>query len=284
MLRRHGTDRQSRPYHNLFRLLSGQRLAMGSARERYNVPQVRRRGRMEGSSWRMAKCSATAGPRQMSRPRWPPNGAQGPPVVLHVIVGGVGFYQRTEIKDALAMLRLAVTPDTVQGDVAFRRIINPRPRLWSQGDGRDQGQSGLVAGITAIRPKNCKTSPKDVIDGPRVRRCPVGVGGVGATLANQPSVCAAGCDRLPGERRMITFAVPVRIPGADQCQAQRRHDGRQRQRCTRRADLDPTRMQSDTIPYHDAGKRRQDRCVQTSAPCRRGRRRDRARRDQGEDK
>jgi DNA helicase II / ATP-dependent DNA helicase PcrA len=36
----------------------------------------------------------------------------------------VGFYQRAEIKDALALLRLSVTPDSTQGDEAFRRVIN----------------------------------------------------------------------------------------------------------------------------------------------------------------
>lgn len=44
--------------------------------------------------------------------------------VPHVIVGDVGFYQRAEIKDALALLRLAATPDDRQSDEAFRRVIN----------------------------------------------------------------------------------------------------------------------------------------------------------------
>ena len=44
--------------------------------------------------------------------------------IPYVIVGDVGFYQRAEIKDALAFLRLAVTPDDRQSDEAFRRVIN----------------------------------------------------------------------------------------------------------------------------------------------------------------
>jgi DNA helicase-2/ATP-dependent DNA helicase PcrA len=44
--------------------------------------------------------------------------------IPYVLVGDVGFYQRVEIKDALALLRLAATPDSVQGDEAFRRVIN----------------------------------------------------------------------------------------------------------------------------------------------------------------
>ena len=41
-----------------------------------------------------------------------------------VLVGDVGFYQRAEIKDTLALLKLATAPNDVQGDEAFRRIIN----------------------------------------------------------------------------------------------------------------------------------------------------------------
>ncbi|WP_312030546.1 3'-5' exonuclease [Methylosinus sp. H3A] len=44
--------------------------------------------------------------------------------IPHVIVGDVGFYQRAEVKDALALLRLAATPDDRQSDEAFRRVIN----------------------------------------------------------------------------------------------------------------------------------------------------------------
>ena len=44
--------------------------------------------------------------------------------IPYVLVGDVGFYQRAEIKDALALLRLAATPDDRQSDEAFRRVIN----------------------------------------------------------------------------------------------------------------------------------------------------------------
>ena len=44
--------------------------------------------------------------------------------IPHTIVGDVGFYQRAEIKDALALLRLTATHDTQQGDEAFRRVVN----------------------------------------------------------------------------------------------------------------------------------------------------------------
>jgi len=44
--------------------------------------------------------------------------------IPYVLVGDVGFYQRAEIKDALALLRFLATPDDVQADEALRRIIN----------------------------------------------------------------------------------------------------------------------------------------------------------------
>ena len=44
--------------------------------------------------------------------------------VPYVLIGDVGFYQRAEIKDALALLRILSTPDSVQADEAFRRVIN----------------------------------------------------------------------------------------------------------------------------------------------------------------
>jgi len=45
-----------------------------------------------------------------------------------VLIGDVGFYQRAEVKDALALLRLVATPDDRQADEAFRRVINTPAR------------------------------------------------------------------------------------------------------------------------------------------------------------
>jgi DNA helicase-2/ATP-dependent DNA helicase PcrA len=44
--------------------------------------------------------------------------------IPYVLIGDVGFYQRAEIKDALALLRIASTPDDLQSDEAVRRVIN----------------------------------------------------------------------------------------------------------------------------------------------------------------
>jgi DNA helicase II / ATP-dependent DNA helicase PcrA len=48
--------------------------------------------------------------------------------IPYVIVGDMGFYQRAEVRDALALLRVAVCPDDFQSDEAFRRVCNTPPR------------------------------------------------------------------------------------------------------------------------------------------------------------
>jgi DNA helicase-2/ATP-dependent DNA helicase PcrA len=48
--------------------------------------------------------------------------------VPYTIVGDVGFYQRAEIKDSLALLRLVIAPDDRQSDEGFRRVINTPAR------------------------------------------------------------------------------------------------------------------------------------------------------------
>jgi len=49
------------------------------------------------------------------------------------LVGDIGFYARAEIKNALALLRLAAMPDDRQSDEAFRRVINePRRGFGSK--------------------------------------------------------------------------------------------------------------------------------------------------------
>ena len=48
--------------------------------------------------------------------------------IPYVLIGDVGFYQRAEIKDALALLRLATTPEDRQSDEALRRVINTPAR------------------------------------------------------------------------------------------------------------------------------------------------------------
>jgi DNA helicase-2/ATP-dependent DNA helicase PcrA len=57
--------------------------------------------------------------------------------VPYVVVGGVRFYDRAEVKDALAYLRLAVNPTD---DMALRRIVNAPPR----GIGRTTMEKAIV--------------------------------------------------------------------------------------------------------------------------------------------
>jgi DNA helicase II / ATP-dependent DNA helicase PcrA len=67
--------------------------------------------------------------------------------VPYRIVGGVRFYERKEIKDALAYLRLIINP---HDDVSLRRVINVPPRGIGKGvmealQGVDPGAPGLDA-------------------------------------------------------------------------------------------------------------------------------------------
>ena len=57
--------------------------------------------------------------------------------IPYVIVGGVRFYERREIKDVLAYLRLAVNP---ADDVAFRRADRGAQPRHRQGDARPPGR------------------------------------------------------------------------------------------------------------------------------------------------
>ena len=45
--------------------------------------------------------------------------------LAYLVIGGVGFYERREVKDALAYLRLLINP---RDPVAFRRVVNVPPR------------------------------------------------------------------------------------------------------------------------------------------------------------
>jgi DNA helicase II / ATP-dependent DNA helicase PcrA len=56
----------------------------------------------------------------LTRLRGSPDARKNP----YRLVGDVGFYARAEIKDALALLRLAAMPDDRQSNEAFRRVIN----------------------------------------------------------------------------------------------------------------------------------------------------------------
>lgn len=44
--------------------------------------------------------------------------------IPHVVIGDVGFWQRQEVKDGLALLKLALMPTDRQSDESFRRVAN----------------------------------------------------------------------------------------------------------------------------------------------------------------
>jgi len=81
------------------------------------------------------------------------------------LIGDVGFYHRAEIKDSLAFLRLAATPETPQGDEAFRRIINvpargfgPKAMEVVEGEAAWRQVSLLVALETADLPPKTRSA------------------------------------------------------------------------------------------------------------------------------
>jgi DNA helicase-2/ATP-dependent DNA helicase PcrA len=80
--------------------------------------------------------------------------------VAYRIIGGVRFYERKEIKDALAFLRLVMNP---HDDVSFRRIVNVPARGIGKGvlDALDAvaldeaaSESPLLQGLTAAAPRS----------------------------------------------------------------------------------------------------------------------------------
>jgi DNA helicase-2/ATP-dependent DNA helicase PcrA len=85
--------------------------------------------------------------------------------IPYVLVGDVGFYQRSEIKDALAVLRLAARPDDFQSDEAFRRVCNTPPRGVGpktleeiHDEAAFQGVSLLMAAETVRLPPKSKSA------------------------------------------------------------------------------------------------------------------------------
>jgi DNA helicase-2/ATP-dependent DNA helicase PcrA len=63
--------------------------------------------------------------------------------IPYLILGGVGFYERKEIKDALGYLKLILNP---HDDIALRRVINTPPRGIGRGvmDALEQVDAGQI--------------------------------------------------------------------------------------------------------------------------------------------
>ena len=87
--------------------------------------------------------------------------------IAYVVLGGVGFYERKEIKDALSYLKLILNP---HDDVALRRVINVPARGIGKGvmDALEQVDVGAVAersaaaaspGLAAGRRRRTRSGP-----------------------------------------------------------------------------------------------------------------------------
>lgn len=80
--------------------------------------------------------------------------------IPHALIGGIRFYERKEIKDALAYLRLVVNPDD---DVSFRRVVNEPTRGVGaasleriEAAARERGCSlwgAIASGVEGLTPK-----------------------------------------------------------------------------------------------------------------------------------
>jgi len=109
--------------------------------------------------------------------------------VPYVLVGDVGFYQRATIKDALALLRLAVSPDDRQSDEAFRRVCNtparglgPKAQATIEAEAGWRGVSLLRAVETAPLTPKVRSGALAFADAIRA------AGGIAPTLADQISL------------------------------------------------------------------------------------------------
>ncbi|MEA2754906.1 MAG: ATP-dependent helicase UvrD/PcrA, partial [Aliidongia sp.] len=110
--------------------------------------------------------------------------------IPYVLLGDVGFYQRAEIKDALALLRLQANPDDRQSDEAFRRVINVPARGFGakamatlEAEAHWRKVSLLRALETAPLPPRCRGAGLAFFDA--IRRI---TEDGGATLADQLSL------------------------------------------------------------------------------------------------
>jgi DNA helicase-2/ATP-dependent DNA helicase PcrA len=116
--------------------------------------------------------------------------------IPYVLVGDVGFYQRAEIKDTLALLRLSAQPDDRQSDEAFRRVINvpargfgPKAMAALEAEAQWRGVSLLQALETAPLPPRCRSAGLAFADAVRSVAADAD-----ATLADQLSLLLDAAD------------------------------------------------------------------------------------------
>jgi DNA helicase-2/ATP-dependent DNA helicase PcrA len=81
--------------------------------------------------------------------------------IAYVVFGGVGFYERREIKDALAYLKLILNP---HDDIALRRVINVPTRGIGKGVMEALERVDLTEGATELPPLLAGLKPTVVAD------------------------------------------------------------------------------------------------------------------------
>ena len=106
----------------------------------------------------------------------------------HLVVGGLRFYERKEVQDAIAQVRLAVRPDD---DAAFRRSLGARPR------GVGSTSRGQVEAVAETEGRSLRDAARALLD--RGRFSPRIAAGLEGFLEEIGAVPAAWA-RLPGDR------------------------------------------------------------------------------------
>ncbi len=119
------------------------------------------------------------------------------------VIGGPRFYERQEIRDAMAYFRLAVSPDD---DLAFERVVN----LPKRGLGDKAVQSIQIAARTLGMP---------LLDGARSLLAKGGIGGKGATHlrafvdgVDRWHAAVLGTQRMVPEDQLIEPLLPETPP------------------------------------------------------------------------
>lgn len=108
--------------------------------------------------------------------------------VPHVLVGDFGFWTRAEVKDALALLRLAEAPDDPGGDEAFRRVANTPPR------GLGEAAMAEIEAHAAWRGVSLLAAVETAALAPRARAGALGFADALRGVARDPTLTVA--DRL----------------------------------------------------------------------------------------
>ncbi|MBK8481673.1 MAG: UvrD-helicase domain-containing protein [Proteobacteria bacterium] len=89
------------------------------------------------------------------------------PSIPHVVVGGVRFYDRAEVKDVLAYLRLLANPSD---DLALQRIINEPPRGIGSATLAKLSEEARASGSSALAAaRACAAGAGALSSGPRAK-------------------------------------------------------------------------------------------------------------------